>query len=157
MKDKTFEWNLFLLSANASNLEESKDFSFGNKLTLTKGQSFELNRIQSICRQQIKCCYNDDFCLWLGRKHCGKRRKCWLPEFFLFPMVSKNFSFRAATTHKCVKGLNTFRNLAKAKSQSKEWKICFSIDTSFLIQKLSVICNSFITYSQLMGIWMLIN
>ena len=31
----------------------------------------------------------------MGRKHCGKRRKCWLPAFSPFPtMFSKGFFFR---------------------------------------------------------------
>ena len=30
-----------------------------------------------------------------GRKHCGKRRKCWLPAFSPFPtMFSKGFLYR---------------------------------------------------------------
>ena len=30
------------------------------------------------------------FCFGNGRKHCGKRRKCWLPAFSPFPtMFSK--------------------------------------------------------------------
>ena len=27
----------------------------------------------------------------LGRKHCGKRRKCWLPAFLLFPHCFQKF------------------------------------------------------------------
>ena len=31
----------------------------------------------------------------MGKKHCGKRRKCWLSEFSPFPtMFSKGFFFR---------------------------------------------------------------
>ena len=33
-----------------------------------------------------------DFVFGKGRKHCGKRRKCWLPAFSPFPkMFSKGF------------------------------------------------------------------
>ena len=32
------------------------------------------------------------FVFWKDRKHCGKRRKCWLPAFSPFPtMFSKGF------------------------------------------------------------------
>ena len=38
-----------------------------------------------------------------GRKHCGKRRKCWLPAFSPFPtMFSKVVSFRVVKSQDCV-------------------------------------------------------
>ena len=34
-------------------------------------------------------------CLWKSRKHCGKRRKCWLPAFSPFHIwFSEGFSFQ---------------------------------------------------------------
>ena len=51
----------------------------------TKWQFFRQDQIQNKCRQQIQNCKNDDFCLWQGGKPYGKRRKCWLPAFSLFP------------------------------------------------------------------------
>ena len=33
-------------------------------------------RIQSICRQQNQCNLKTGILPWMGRKHCGKRRKC---------------------------------------------------------------------------------
>ena len=42
-------------------------------------------------------------CLWEGRKHCGKRRKCWLPAFSPFPkMFSKGSFFRVVKSQDCV-------------------------------------------------------
>ena len=41
----------------------------------------------------------------LGRveKHCGKRRKCWLPAFSSFPtMFSKGFFLRVVKIQDCV-------------------------------------------------------
>ena len=32
-------------------------------------------------------------CFWKGRKHCGKRRKCWFPEFSPFPTMFSKGSF----------------------------------------------------------------
>ena len=38
-----------------------------------------------------------------GRKHCGKRRKCWLPAFSHFPtMFSKSFSFGVLSGKDCM-------------------------------------------------------
>ena len=37
------------------------------------------------------------------RKHCGKRRKCWLPAFSPFPtMFSKGFVHRVFKSQDCV-------------------------------------------------------
>ena len=52
----------------------------------TKRQSFRLVQIQSICRRQRYFGSNTEFCLWEGRKHCGKRRK-WLPAFSTFHIM----------------------------------------------------------------------
>ena len=47
-------------------------------LLFTKQQNCELVEIESICRQ-IECDSKTEICFGKGRKHCGKRRKCWLP------------------------------------------------------------------------------
>ena len=36
--------------------------------------------IESICRRQNKCTLKIEILFWMDRKHCGKRRKCWLPK-----------------------------------------------------------------------------
>ena len=42
-------------------------------------------------------------CFGKGRKHCGKRRNCWLPEFSSFPkMFSKGFSVEVVESQDCV-------------------------------------------------------
>ena len=51
------------------------------------------NQTKSMCRQQIQCCQNADFFLRQGGKHCGKRRKCWLPAFSPFPTMFSKGSF----------------------------------------------------------------
>ena len=48
-------------------LDQSKIKAFADKIIV-------------ICDQKIEICFTGK-----GRKYCGKRRKCWLPEFFLFP------------------------------------------------------------------------
>ena len=41
------------------------------------------------------------------RKHCGKRRKCWLPAFSPFPtMFSKDFIYRVVKSRDCMVELN---------------------------------------------------
>ena len=38
-----------------------------------------------------------------GKKHCGKRRKCWLPAFSTFPTMFLNgFYFRVVKSLDCV-------------------------------------------------------
>ena len=52
-------------------------------------------------RSKLKACADDKInmnkkienCFVKGRKHCGKRRKCWKPAFSPFPTIfSKDFS-----------------------------------------------------------------
>ena len=43
------------------------------------------------------------FVLGKVEKHCGKRRKCWLPAFSPFPtMFSKEFYFRVVKSRDCI-------------------------------------------------------
>ena len=53
-------------------------------LLFTKRQIFRLAQTQSICRQQNKCNLTTDALFGMGRKRCGKRRKCWLLAFYPF-------------------------------------------------------------------------
>ena len=44
-----------------------------------------------------------EICFGKGRKHCGERRKCWLPSFSPFPTVfSKGFFYRVVKSRDCV-------------------------------------------------------
>ena len=77
-------------SANTFNLHQTKILSCG--YLFTKRQNFRLVQIESICRRQNKCDWKIEICFGKGRKHCGKRRKCWLPAFSPFPtMFLKGF------------------------------------------------------------------
>ena len=51
----------------------------------TKQQNLRLVQIESICRRQIECSLDDDFCICLDRKHCRNKRKCWLQAFSPVP------------------------------------------------------------------------
>ena len=53
----------------------------------TKQQILRLVQIQSICRRQNKYKLKAEFHCEIGRKHCGKRRKCLLPAFSHFPSI----------------------------------------------------------------------
>ena len=59
----------------------------------TKLQYFRLVQIESICIRQNNsgCIY--EICFVKGRKHCGKRRKCWLPAFSPFLTIFLKASF----------------------------------------------------------------
>ena len=72
-------------------------------LPFTTQQNVSHIQIQSICRGQIKGDQNDKICLGKDRKHCGKRRKCWLPAFSPFLSVfSKGFFIKVVKTWDCV-------------------------------------------------------
>ena len=58
--------------------------------SLNKRQNFGLLQIESICRRQNKSGSNDNFCLWKGWKHCGKRRKCWMFSKAILPQARWN-------------------------------------------------------------------
>ena len=76
---------------------------FVKSLTLYHTTNFEYDYIESICRQQNKCWLNGDFSLSYSRKHCGKRRKSWLPALSHFPGVfSKAVFFRVNKSRYCV-------------------------------------------------------
>ena len=45
-------------------------------LTIYKSQN-KLIQIQSTCRQQNKCDSKIEICVYLCKKHLGKRRECW--------------------------------------------------------------------------------
>ena len=68
----------------------------GNKMApLTHYQTtkFRLVKTESICRRQNKCNLKTETCFGKGRKHCGKRRKCWLPGFSPFPTMFSKATF----------------------------------------------------------------
>ena len=47
-------------------------------------QNPRLVQTERLCRQQNKCEWKIEIWFGKGRKHCGKRRKCWLPAFSPF-------------------------------------------------------------------------
>ena len=69
---------------------------FTGHLLFTKRHNFRLLQIQCISRQQNNC--GSKIEIWLGksRKHCWKRRKCWLPAFSPFLQCFPKFSFPGA-------------------------------------------------------------
>ena len=56
----------------------------------TKRQNVRHLQTQSIYRQQNKCDWKVKICSGKGRKHCGKRRKCWKPAFSPFNAMISN-------------------------------------------------------------------
>ena len=72
-------------------------------LTLYQTTNFRLVQIESICRRQIECDRIIEIYFWKGRKHCGKRRKFWLPAFSPFPtMFSKGLFLKVVKSRDCV-------------------------------------------------------
>ena len=74
-------------------------------LSLPNDKIFGLPKLNAFADDKINVPENLKFWSGKGRKHCGKRRKCWLPAFSPFPfptMFSKGFLYRAVTGHDCV-------------------------------------------------------
>ena len=70
-------------------------------------QNFRPVQIESICRQQFKCLSKVEICFGKGRKHCWKRRKCWLPPFSpVLTMFSKGLLLRVVKSRDCVARVN---------------------------------------------------
>ena len=104
---------IYLQSVNTEALKEGRKRQKWRKCWLqaffpfisnfTKQQNFRLVQIQSICRRQNKSDSKIEICVGKSRKHCGKRRKCWLPAFSPFPiMLSKAFFSRGVKSADCV-------------------------------------------------------
>ena len=65
---------------------------FSKEFTLYQMTNSRFLQIESICRWQSKCKWKVEIWFGKGRKHCGQRRKCWLPAQFPFPtLFSKGF------------------------------------------------------------------
>ena len=59
--------------------------------------------------------------LWEGRKHCGKRRKCWLPAFSPFPlMFSKGYFLRVVKNQNCDKELFLYNTILQVQRFSEK-------------------------------------
>ena len=53
----------------------------------TKRRNSGLVEIESVCRRHNDCNLKKEILSGTGRKHCGKRRKRWLPAFSPFPTM----------------------------------------------------------------------
>ena len=89
-----------IISLFAAELEDPKIGIWGKGLIainpLPNNDFFWLVQIESICRQQKNFDFKTEIHFGVGRKHCGKRRKCWLPAFSPFPRsVFNRLRFKA--------------------------------------------------------------
>ena len=76
---------------------------FQHHSTLYRQQNFRQVQIESLYRQQNKCESKIEIWYGKGRKHCGKRRKCWLPAFSPYlTMFSKGLFLRIVKSYDCV-------------------------------------------------------
>ena len=61
--------------------------------SLSNDKFLDWSKKQSIGRRQNKCKLKTEILIGVGRKHCGKRRKCWLPAFSPLPTMFQKASF----------------------------------------------------------------
>ena len=72
--------------------------------SLPNDKILDLSKLKAFAEDKINV-YNSKTGIPFGmvRKHCGKRRKCWLPAFSPFPtLFSKGFFFRVIKSGDCV-------------------------------------------------------
>ena len=53
----------------------------------TKRQNLDWSKFKAFVDDKINVTPKIEICFEKGRKHCEKRRKCWLPAFSPFPTM----------------------------------------------------------------------
>ena len=56
-----------------------------NVNSLSKNKISDWSKFNAFADDKIELTEKIEICFGKGRKHCGKRRKCWLPAFTPFP------------------------------------------------------------------------
>ena len=70
---------------------------------LPKGKSLRWSNLEAFADDKVNVIKNLKIAFDKARKHCRKRRKCWLPAFSPFPtMFSKCFFFKVVKSEHCV-------------------------------------------------------
>ena len=73
-----------------------------HKLTLSNDRILDLSKLKAFADDKCDS-KKPKFTFGRVEKHCGKRRKCWLPAFSPFPnMFSKAYFLRVVTSRDCV-------------------------------------------------------
>ena len=67
---------------------------FNNPLPNDKFLDLSKVKAFALCRRQNKCNLKTETLFEMGRKHCGKRKKCWLPTFSHFPQCFQKALFQ---------------------------------------------------------------
>ena len=52
--------------------------------SLPNGKILDWSKLKAFAEVNYKCDWKIEICFGTGKKHCGKRRKCWLPAFSPF-------------------------------------------------------------------------
>ena len=87
---------------------------------LTNNNFLDWPKLKAFADNKNKCGSKIEICFWKNRKHCGKRRKCWLQAFSPFPtMFSSSFFFNAIKSGLCGKGLTTMEKTLFKTSQKR--------------------------------------
>ena len=75
-KEFLFICYIYFLSANAFNLVQSLNFTFGRVSTRSQTTNFKLFQTDRVCRRRFQICQKVQKVLHTGKKHCRKRRNC---------------------------------------------------------------------------------
>ena len=91
--------------------------------SLPNDKIFDWSKLKAFCILQNKCEWKVQIWFGKGRKHCGKKRKCWLPAFSPFHILfSKAIYFRVINPfpHNDTFGRLVEINLLKTLSEKEE-------------------------------------
>ena len=67
-----------------------------DKINATETDKFAVGWVENIVETEENTgCLKSEVCNWTDRKHCGKRRKCWLIHYHTIP------HFDALKTYSC--------------------------------------------------------
>ena len=91
-------------------------------LSLPNNNISDRSKLEAFADDKINAIKKTEICCGKDRKHCGKRRKCWLPAFSPFPtMFSKKLLFQGLIpTNLCFTTLrkSTFENIVGKEENS---------------------------------------
>ena len=71
--------------------------------SLPNDKILDWSKLKAFADEKNNCDRKIEISFGKRKKHCGKRRKCWLPAFYPFPtMFSKGFLYRVIKRQDCV-------------------------------------------------------
>ena len=106
--------------------------------SLPNDNILDWSKFKAFADDKINVTKNNEIYFGKGRKHCGKRKKCWLPAFSPFPtMFSKGSFFRVVKSQDCVGKLILYHTIPASLNDPEtdrvwkhygKWRKCWQPD-----------------------------